>query len=842
MHRLLQLIVLLAPVAVSNAAEPDTAAFFKNHCVRCHGPQKGKAGITLHDLGEEISKGADAERWTRVLAVLQKGEMPPEGEDPPAAADKDAVVKAIRTRLQGFEQREREATSGNPNRSTTRRMTNVEYRNTMRDLLGVDLQFSERLPKDPVKPYHFNNAASLMLMGPEQVDTYLETARRAMASVIVEGEQPKPRKTRMEWKSTADGDRLPNRVLSIWPGGRGNVSQGMGIKDFPKTGEFRIRFQASAMLIPGVEEVPLRLVMGQPINTLNIATLIMAPVGTVRLRNGPDNPQVFEFRGRIENFTPFKSRNKSGEPLPDTLTITPQNLYDDGTLNDDNAFTKTRHNTMPRVLIDWMEFESPVSDAWPPEHHTRILFDSPLKATDPEAYAKAVLKEFMARAYRRPVRDDEVQRFAKIYALLRPEFKTMEEAMRETLALVLASPQFLFHTISVGTAVEERQYELASRLSYFLWASMPDDELLGLAKSGKLDRPEVIARQVERLLAHPRSLDFVRNFTVQWLSLEKMRTVPINRDLFPRFLYYVPLGERAGTEEPYRPTIRDFMMEETPAFIAELIRSNASVMNLVQSDFACLNQALAAHYGVPGVAGDRIRPVPVKPEHHLGGLLTHGSVLIGNGTGTAPHPIYRAVWLREAILGDDVAPPPADVPALSDSAGASAEKALSIKELLVKHRQKESCNDCHARLDPWGIPFEHYNAIGKYQPLMPKEGTKVAPYKTAIHKDLARYEEYLRKISVTPMQAESRLPNGTVVKDMEELKAYLIRERKTNIAANVARRLLAYGAGRESTWRDRPTIESILAATEPDAYRFRDLIVAVCQSPAFRNPTQAAPK
>jgi hypothetical protein len=217
-------------------------------------------------------------------------------------------------------------------------------------------------------------------------------------------------------------------------------------------------------------------------------------------------------------------------------------------------------------------------------------------------------------------------------------------------------------------------------------------------------------------------------------------------------------------------------------------------------------------------------------------------VLIGNGTGTAPHPIYRAVWLREAILGDDVPPPPADVPALSDSAGASAEKALSIKELLVKHRQKESCNDCHARLDPWGIPFEQYNAIGQYQPLMPKEGIKVAPYKTATHKDLATYAEYLRKISVTPMQAESRLPNGTVVRDMEELKSYLIRERKSDIAANVARRLLAYGVGREATWRDRSTIEEILTAAEPGGYRFRGMIVAVCQSQAFLNPTPAVKK
>ena len=162
---------------------------------------------------------------------------------------------------------------------------------------------------------------------------------------------------------------------------------------------------------------------------------------------------------------------------------------------------------------------------------------------------------------------------------------------------------------------------------------------------------------------------------------------------------------------PYLPTIRDYMIQETIGFVGELIRRNANASQVIDSDFAMLNQRLAAHYGVQGVHGVNLRPVPIKPEHRLGGLLTQGSILIGNGTGTAPHPIYRAVWLREAILGDTVKPPPAEVPALTDSAGESAEQSLSIAELLAKHRTVESCNDCHFRLDPWGIPFEHYNAV-----------------------------------------------------------------------------------------------------------------------------------
>jgi hypothetical protein len=399
--------------------------------------------------------------------------------------------------------------------------------------------------------------------------------------------------------------------------------------------------------------------------------------------------------------------------------------------------------------------------------------------------------------------------------------------------MVLISPQFLYHTTAKdGKALGN--YELASKLSYFLWGSMPDEELLTLADQGKLTDPRVIEQQVRRLLADKRSADFVDNFTTQWLSIAKMRSVKINETLFPRFLYLVPRGERAGTEEPYRPTIRDFMHAETVGFIAELIKRNASVMQIVDSDFAMLNQPLAAHYGVPGVQGQELRPVNIKPEHHLGGLLTHGSVLIGNGTGSAPHPIYRAVWLREAILGDDVKPPPADVPALSDTAGDAAEKAVTIKDLLRNHRQKDSCNACHARLDPWGIPFEQYNAIGKFQPLVPKSGTRVRGFNPALDKDLTGYASYLQSINTEPVQADTRLPRGTSIDGMEELKQYLLQYHQDDIASAVLRKLLTYSIGRELTIHDRAAVEQLKQRLQNGGYKFQDIIIAICQSSTFQ--------
>ena len=278
------------------------------------------------------------------------------------------------------------------------------------------------------------------------------------------------------------------------------------------------------------------------------------------------------------------------------------------------------------------------------------------------------------------------------------------------------------------------------------------------------------------------------------------------------------------------------MLEETAGFIGELFSRNADVTNLIDSDFAWVNQPLAAHYGLGKLEGNHFRAVSLKPEDKIGGLLTHGSVLIGNGTGTAPHPIYRAVWLREAILGDEVADPPADVPALSDSAGESAEKALTIKDLLAAHRQKESCNDCHSRLDPWGIPFEHYNAIGKYQSLVPKEGTRVNGFNLSQHQDLSGYQTYLNSINTEKVEAVARVPLGPKVNGMEDLKKFLIMEKRDQVAENVLRRLLSYGIGRELTAHDRFVVEELLQKSSANGHRLLDMIVTLCTSEIFRNP------
>ncbi len=802
--------------------------FFKTYCAACHGPEKSKAGLSVLSLNGDLAAGEDLDQWESVLEMLEAGEMPPIDERQPTKAEVDAVKHWIESGMRDYVQQAK-AVQREPK---TRRLTNVEYENTLSDLLGFELAVIDELPEDPAHNYHFNNNAELMRLGPEQLDRYLEIARKAMRSAIVDPEQPTVIKARSEWKpSVSKNGTAANEISACVNKFSGPPQRKIGITGAPISGEFRIRMSAAALLVPGCDEVPLEVSIGMPIDGDHNEKPYRV-VAVAYLTNSPDEPKVYEFRGRIENFPYATASDKKNGSVVHRRELRTQIIYDDGTPNNGAVFSEEQQRlSMLRAAIDWIEFEAPVFEVWPPKHHTDILFESPLRQSDEPAYVRAVLERFMSRAYRRPATDDEVERFVKVYLLTRPTVDTLEEAIRETLALVLVAPRFLYHT--EWDAATDDHYTIASRLSYFLWASMPDQELLNLAAKKELNVPEVIERQVLRMLADEKSQSFVEDFTLQWLSIKKSLTVPINRDLYPQFLTLRAIGETAGTELPYRPSIRDYMMQETVGFVGQLIRENKSVLNVVDSDFAYLNERLAAHYGVDGVRGMKMRAVPIKPEHHLGGLLTHGSVLIGNGTGTAPHPIYRAVWLREAILGDTVAPPPSEVPALSDSAGESLEKALSIAQLLAKHRNVQSCNDCHFRLDPWGIPFEEYSAIGQFQPKVPKDGTRVRPF-DASFQDRASYAQYLDSINVVEVSAKARVPHGPEVNGLRELKDYLLQERKDEIVQNVIRRLLTYGIGRNLTYHDRFAVQQLFHEAQTKGLGIRDIIVSICKSEVFR--------
>ena len=812
-----------APAAASG--DPGEARFFETHCLECHGSERPKAGLSLVQLasGEE----GDPELWESVLERVASGEMPPEERPRPAEAELSAAVAWLEAQLDTGDQV-----------PVVRRLTNFEYHNTLRDLLGIELDLTANLPEDPSRPYRFRNNASDLLLGLEQLDRYQENARRAMASVLVDPTPPEIHRKRQSWgadtqRGMPDPTAMQRDELGVFGNRNNTVVNGMRVFEWPSTGAFRIRVRASAILPEGETEVPLRIMLGHDIAGHGAEPLAPAGVvGTLSLTNTVDEPRTFELTGRIENF-PSKPehRYRRGGKIdgrlvitPPHLTVTPVNVFDDGTLND-----RPDPLTKPRAVVEWIEFEAPVIDVWPPEHHTRILFASPLREDDPDAYVREVLARFLPRAFRRPVAHEEVERYAEVHAIVARELglETLEESMRETLALALASPDFLLHVAGAGNP----QHETAARLSYFLWGSLPDEELRALADAGRLHDPGTLDAQARRLLDDPRAGAFVEEFTTQWLALDKLPAVPIDLERFPRFLYTVAAGERTGQEVRHRPTVRDAMHAETVGFVGELLRRNASLLELVDADFAMLNQRLAAHYGIEGVRGHALRPVELPEDSPLGGLLTQGAPLVGTSTGAVPHTVYRAVWLREAILGEHVPEPPADVPALEDSVGQEqAAEAVTLKDVLRLHRTQESCRDCHASLDPWGIPLEQFDATGRFRPRVPPMGTRVPRFDLATHGDLEGYEATLDALATVPVEADTRLPGGPVVEGVEELKRYLLAERRDDIAENVVRRLLTYALGRDLNHRDRATVEALLAESSANDHRLRDLVVAICRT------------
>ena len=439
------------------------------------------------------------------------------------------------------------------------------------------------------------------------------------------------------------------------------------------------------------------------------------------------------------------------------------------------------------VLIDHIEISAPFYEQWPPKTHTDIFPESKNKG-DEAVYGREVLNRFLRRVWRRPVAAPEVDKFMALFAKYRPEFSTFEDAIVEVLATALASPEFLYLT-QRATADEKKstarisEFELASRLSVFLWSSIPDDELLTLAEQGKLRMPGVLAAQVERMLADPRARRFSQHFVEQWLGLDGLNSVT-----------HLPAGP-----------LRDAVQEEPVAFFEEVLKRNHSIMDFIHSDYALVNERLAAHYGLPKVYGPHFRKVSVTPQMNRGGVLTGAAVLAMNSDGKDSNPLKRGVWVLKRILHDPPPPPPPDVPEV-DLTNPEILK-LSLKERIADHRNKPACASCHSRIDPWGIAFENYDALGLYR----------------------------TQINNKPVDATSELFNRQTLAGMDGLKRYLLTDRQDQFARAMVHKLTAYGLGRPLTFGDRAEVEDLTARFRRRGDGLRDLIHLIVTSALFHS-------
>ncbi|MCB9887721.1 MAG: DUF1592 domain-containing protein [Planctomycetes bacterium] len=517
--------------------------------------------------------------------------------------------------------------------------------------------------------------------------------------------------------------------------------------------------------------------------------MVYSTFGTSEEVNATDDGwQTFEFTGRLENMPIPEPESGDNEILSGFLLV---GLYND-------HLVKSRAETGPPLLVHSIEVEAPYHRVWPPKSHTDIFVEAPGRpggeAPDEAAYTRLVLERFLSRAFRRPVRASEVERYLGFWREVRGQFDCYEDAVREVLVAALCSPNFLFLAEPVAAAdapaadalVDEPA--LATRLSFFLWNSPPDSTLGDLAAAGQLRA--ALPQQLERMLDDPRAARFVRSFTREWLRLDRLENVAVNVDRFPAFTRFVK---------------RD-MAEETYRFVAEVLRTNASVLQFVDADFTMLNQNLAEFYGIPGVAGPQFRRVPVTAAQRRGGLLSQGAFLAGHSDGTSPHPIKRAVWLKKQLLGDEPPPPPPNVPRLDPDAPGAAN--LTLAQQLERHRDSASCRDCHKGIDPYGLAFENYNAVGLFEL---QRGGK-------------------------PVDASTTLPDGTAIDGIDALKRWLLDEQADVLARAFVEHLFAYALGRDVHFADDEELQRITAASRQDGYRVRAIVRHIVGSDSFQRP------
>ena len=857
LYFLFALLASIPSLAKADTFQEQMRPFLVRYCVSCHGPDQQKADLRLDQLDPDMIHGSDADMWQEVLDLLNVSEMPPpEAKVQPTRVERQGIVDALTLALrQAME--DKRSTGG---QNVLRRLTAYEYSNTLRDLLHLDLRYATDLPPEGVAKEGFKNNSSILVTSALHIEYFERIARSALNKIILAPEvQPQPyfvhvepervfkgaandlhnnNQNRKRRKSTGAGfsiavgdDFRPHKKVrdALFrldhgePTDNGILLAGNrpsdkvddlfaadrkigGAKGAGRSGyqpEFRVEMyevphDAPVLVRVRCSAVPGAAVEGHsatyPRLSFELGSFRGAGYsdqkegGNIEVRS--TEPKTYEFVVEGANF-PFQS-NKPARPSYFRIF----NDFRRGT----SQFT---YEELPKLNIDWVEIKCNHYAIWPPYQKQAILFDSPNRNNE-ALYVREVLERFLPRAYRRPVTRAEVDGKVALFQRLRLKEKSFETTIISTLTSVLCSSHFLLISEPAPGDIAEdgrlnkrrlNDYELASRLSYFLWSSMPDETLFDLAGKGQLRQPSVLLAQTKRMLADAKAKSFSENFAAQWLDLAGIRRLAVNPEYFD-----------------FEEKTKDLFEEETTQFVHHILSENLSIENFIDSDFAVLNPDLARHYRIPGISGG-IRVHTLNNEYHRGGLLTQASMLFGNSTGADTHPIKRGVWVLERMLDDPPPPPPPNVPDLPEPE-TNDESALSLKERLVAHADVASCRDCHARIDPWGVAFENYNALGQW-----REGIK-DPLVRPPHQD----------VTIDP---STQLNNGKEIKDLEGLKAYILSDKKSQFRRAVVRKVMSYSLGRYLEFSDRASVDAICKAVEDDDDSFQTVIEQIVVSEPF---------
>ena len=679
-----------------------------------------------------------------------------------------------------------------------RRLNRVEYENTVHDLLGVDVDLKDLLPPD-ASAHGFDNAAEALHVSSFLMERYLDAADAALHAAVADGPRPETVVMRYTYKDEyqikhKDNQRLfrqlddavvffsstysPTVLGQFWPPLRGKYRFRISACGFQSAGKpVTFRVQAGDMLMGGKTHL---------VNYFDVPA---------------DKPTVVEFVDLL--------------PAHGTIHITPYGTGNEQAVEKPGADKYEGAG----LAVQWVEVEGPLIDAWPPESHRRIFGDLLLRpgaggrmevvSKDPVADAGRILRDFTRRAFRRPTTDEDVKPYLDLVKDELAEKRSFGDAVCVGLKAVLASPDFLFLREKPGgrggvTPPLLDDFALASRLSYFLWSTMPDEELLALADRNELQKPDVLRRQVERMLTGPKAAAFTENFAGQWLGLRDIdATVPDGR-LYPEF----------------DDMLKEAMVQEARLFFDEVLKNDLSLTNFVASDFTMLNDRLAKHYGIAGVEGHRFRKVPLPADSRRGGLLTMAAVLKVTANGTNTSPVVRGAWVLDRILGTPPPRPPAGVPAIEPD----IRGATTIRDQLAKHRSVASCASCHSKIDPPGFALESFDVIGGWRDNYRSVGNG---------KDVVidgRRMPYLQGPRVDPT---GELADGRKFRDIDELKQLLLSD-KDQLARALTEKLLTYATGRVPEEADRPDVEAIVGKARDKSYGLRTLVQEIVQSRAFQ--------
>ena len=796
---LLAALILFIPSLVEgrDIFQKEVQPLLQSHCFKCHGEKKQKGDLRLDTLDPNIMNSSSAEEWHDVLNNINLGEMPPENESQLSPSERRKLVGWLTKELQ----KAAKARQNIGGKLVMRRLNRIEYQYTMTDLLGLKMDYSEGFPSDGQSSEGFKNNGASLGMTALQVENYLKTARQAFRFVIMDGEEGEKSVTVI---GRNDGPiRGPKRRLF-----NGNSSERLGRVNFwhgsfgelPRTGKFSIRVKAYTDRKPGQPAPILFAQYGYFVSGLTLN--IMEDAGEVAITS--NNPEYYEISGRPE-FFPLPEAHVPIAKINGIITL--QNALDDGepptkAINkvieekDKKGKSKKRKikvfpedPNFPRIIIESVELVRNDYPSWPPELHRRIIHEGE-SASDLNAVEK-ILSRFLRRAWRRPVHKKEIKKWMTHYQKMMQQGDSPILALKETLSATLASSNFLYLSEPFNSNKSRKldAHELASRLSYFLWSSMPDKELFELADSSRLLEPSVLRKQFDRMLADPKADRFAKQFSMQWLDLEGVDRVAINPQ------YYKDFDNKLKTD----------MVGETQNFFREILRSNTSALQLIDADFTMLNASLAKHYGLKGPKSQHFEKVSLKGTDRPGGVLGHASTHLAGSDGADSHPIKRAVWIRERILHDPPNPPPPDVPGVEKSVP-NFEK-LSIREQLAIHRKKEACADCHRGIDPWGIALEQYDAIG-----------------------LLREKTARRKKRVS---AKTLLPGGHEVSGLIDLQKYLLNEKRDQFSKALVSKLLTYALARSLSLDDKLLIEKLSEDFAKNGYRLPILMKNIVTSRPF---------